>query len=170
MSRKLVIRVVGIALVTLCLITGIGLYSSSEIDGHKRAIARLHFPYKPKSLPGYFSSAYLLWNLNGRPSFSEVMQRYEEHIVRLVDLGYLERRSFTLEHQPTNGNWSAQLDLIVRPDARLKEPLASWSMIPISKVVTVTTRPDQMKNWEELLRQFDSTNRPPDKLPSKSSN
>jgi hypothetical protein len=101
-----------------------------------------------------------LWNLQGRRSFNEVKERRESHIESLVALAYLQRRTFKLEHQEPNGNWSTEIAVIVHHDVRLREPLASYSILRISKEVTVTTRPDEMKIWEELLRQFDLTNSP----------
>src|SRR2546426_4108669 len=66
MSRKTVIITVGIGLAGLCLIAGIRHHKSSAIDDHISALARLRYPPTPTGLHGYFSTEYLLWNVQGR--------------------------------------------------------------------------------------------------------
>ena len=113
---------VGLGLIALCLIAGT---RSSEIDRHRQALSRLRFPSNPTSLRGYFSAGYILWNLQGRHSFDQVLKRRDLHTKSLIALGYLQQRSFPLEHQDANGNWVPQLNSIIRQDGRLNEPLAS---------------------------------------------
>ena len=139
---------------------------------------RLQFPCKPTSLRGYWSPGYIRWNLQGRHTFAQALARRDFLTERLIALGYLEQKSFTLGHQEA-GNCEAPLNVLIRQDGRLNEPLSSWSiglntalrpkpdswMLDSSEgmVVTVTARPDEMKIWEHLLLAFDMTNRPPNK-------
>jgi len=139
---------------------------------------RLRFPCKPTNLQGYWSAGYIRWNLQGRHTFAQVLARQDFLTKRLIALGYLEQKSFTLGHQETT-NCEAPLNALIRQDGRLHEPLSSWSiglntvlkpkpdswMLETSEgvVVTVTTRPDKMEIWEHLLSAFDLTNGRPNK-------
>jgi hypothetical protein len=159
MSKR-VIGLLGFGLLALCLTVAIWHSTQPPIEYHKNAIGRLRYPSRPTRLRDYFSSSYVLWTLQGRPSDVKVINRREEHINKLVSLGYLQKRAFHLQHRQLEMTGAAELFESVRRDSRLQEPLSSWSYTFGSNVVTVIARPAQMKVWEELLRQFDSTNTP----------
>ena len=160
MPKKFLIALtLGLAALSAIIITMMN--RSSEIDRHKAAIARLHFASQPKSLRGYLSLNYLLWTLQGRHTLPEVQERYDAHLEKLVALGYLQSRTFTLAHQESTGNWTPMVIRMFGTYSR-GDPFTACSVSQPGTQVTVIARPDQMPLWEERLRQFDLTNRPPE--------
>ncbi len=163
MLRKLIIIAAGLALGGLCLIVFLRHHPVSAEDDHIRALASLRYPPTTTSLRGYFPSDYLQWNLQGRHSYSQVIQRKNQHQESLVALGYLQRRNFTLHGKLEDGMQLQQLQQLHRSAceaAGLGSPLVFWST-DWSNRVTVTARPSEVRVFEELLRRFDSTNTAP---------
>jgi len=166
----LVISLVALILASVCLIATISPpAASSEIERNKRALLNLRFPCKPSNV-----RAYVLWNLQGRHTFNQVYARQQFLVERLVALGYLQQRDFPLEHQGSR-SFEHRLEVLIRQNGLLREPLSSWAVSfrpklktnswtqdgPELPTVSVTTRSNDMKIWEQLLLDFDSTNRPP---------
>jgi hypothetical protein len=156
---------VGIGLVGLGLIAGLRHHKSSGIDDHISALARLRYPPTAIGPRGWFSSEYLLWNLQGRLSYSQVNQRKDDHRESLVALGYLQRRTFILENRkledPMELQRLQQLHRQACEAAGLGAPLVSCTT-DWSNRVTIVARPREVSVLAEVLRGFDATNSPPD--------
>jgi hypothetical protein len=157
--------------VGLIAISVVGLFVlpwSSSIESHKSALAKLQYPPAVRKTSDYFSRAYLLWNLQGRPNNREAMEIHDRHMESLIALGYLKRRTFQLEHQELDLDGLLRLNNIVQQayaSGVLKESLAQYSAnYKEAKAVIVVSRPDELKAWEKLIRSFDSTNAVPHKL------
>ncbi len=84
MLRKSIIIAAGLALGGLCLIPLLRHHPVSAADYHIRELARLRYPPTTTSLRGFFSYDYLQWNLQGRHSYSQVIQRESQHQESLV--------------------------------------------------------------------------------------
>ena len=164
MRKKLIVLAAGAGLSGLLLVAFLCHHASTPAEDHIRALAKLRYPPNISSFGGYFSSDYLLWNLQGRLNDSQVNKRKDEHRDGLVALGYLQRRTFKLEHRKLeDGVQLQQLQLLHRTLCAangLGAPLVAWST-DWSNMVTVTARPSEVKVFEEVLRGIDLTNTPP---------
>ena len=164
MLRKAIIIAVGLGLGGLCLIAFLRHHPVFAADEHIKALASLRYPPTITRLRGYFSYDYLQWNLQGRHSYSQVIQRKSQHQESLVASGYLQRRDFTLRHQKLDdGMQLQQLQQLHRracEAAGLGSPLVFWST-DWSNRLTVTARPGEVRVFEEVFRGFDSTNTAP---------
>ena len=164
MRRKLVIVGVGFGVVVLGLVTGVCHRASSPAQEHISALSRLRYPPTIKSVWGYVSPDYLVWNLQGGHSDAEVNERKDKHREALVGLGYLRCRKFTLQYRElADGMELQELQFCHRRACEAKglgAPLTFWST-DWSRAVTLTARPSELAVFEEVLREFDSTNPPP---------
>jgi len=165
MRKRLVIVVAGLGLGALVWSVNSRHHASSPEQEHIAALARLRYAPAIRGVAGYFSSDYLMWNLQGRHSDPQVNQIKSQHKEDLVASGYLQRHSFTLEHRKlaNDGTELQELQQLHRracEAAGLGAPLVFWST-DSSNLVTVTARPREIKVFEEVLRGFDSTNTSP---------
>lgn len=164
MSKKWIILAVSLGLVGLGVIVGIGHSTQTAAESHVSALCRLRYPPTLTTLRDYFSSDYLAWNLQGRLNDSQVSQRKDYHRESLVALGYLQRRSFTLQHRklqdPMELQNLQQLHRAACVAAGLGAPLVTY-WTDWSNMVSVVARPREVGVFEEVLRGFDSTNIPP---------
>jgi hypothetical protein len=136
----------------------------SDVERHKAALAKLQFPPTITRVSDCFSRSYLLWNVRGRPTFRQVLDRHDRHIESLIALGYLQRRTFRLNQKLDTASWlsfqtvlqRAQVAGALRPD-----PLVECRCERDEQPITVLSQPKDMRTWEHLIRAFDSTNSPP---------
>ena len=124
----------------------------------------LRYPPAPKKLGDYFSLDYLMWNCQGRLTYSQVNQRKMAHWESLATLGYVQRRTFTLKHrtltEPMVLQKLQELHRNACDAAGIGPPFVTYST-DWSNTVTVLARPREVQVFEAVIAAFDSTNTPP---------
>jgi hypothetical protein len=139
----------------------------SDVERHKAALLKLQFPPPITRVSDYFSRSYLLWNLQGRPTPRQALDRHDRHVESLIALGYLQRRTFRLNQKLDTASWGSFQTVLVRAQVAgwRPDPLAECRCERDEHSMTVVGPPKEMRSWEQLIRAFDSTNSPPNKSP-----
>ncbi|MCB1125056.1 MAG: hypothetical protein KDM81_01070 [Verrucomicrobiae bacterium] len=82
-------------------------------------------------------------------------KEHEQHLLALVELGYLERRSFVFSNEvPTVKAWMSVLQAIP-PFCRTNQGQFEITYQPNSNALMITARPELMPAWEEFAKEYD---------------
>jgi hypothetical protein len=119
---------------------------------HLEAIEALERSWAaPSSVLDYFRPQTWRWFLHGRPALRVSLQKIDDHKKALVDLGYYEKRIFTLHQRTLDRNGYPKFRSLLTNIA-FSDP--HWSMSTTGdqpSVIFITARPEDMPSWSNIV-------------------
>ena len=152
--RKPTIAIIAVA---AALLAGAGVFlkSPDPVGYHLRELHSLRRSRQPRTFADYFKPAIWEWYFQGRPNFTQLQKRINEHYRGLVLLGYFGTRDFKLTNRTADISGMREFYALTTNIAFNGD--AMWTTVPgYPSIIRVTADREDMRKLESVVMRFES--------------